>query len=81
MHSLVVPRMTEVANPVIAFPESPPDAFRQRRIDRRDHLGIPLRPIRYRLVVRRPRQPGYLASANNRQTMLLGQDPDCFAFG
>lgn len=31
--------------------------------------------------MRRPRQPGYLASAPYRQTLFLGHDPDHLALG
>src|SRR5882762_2934441 len=73
--------MPQVAYPVVAFPESPSSTFLQCRVNRLDHRRIPRCPTHPRPVVRRPRQPGNLASTQYRQTFLLGHHPDRLALG
>lgn len=50
-------------------------------VQRLDHLTVARPSVCLRPVVRRPREPGCLASALHRDPVLLGHDPDCFARG
>jgi len=59
VHSLVIPRVSEISHPVIALPEPPARPLRQRGIERSDDRRIACGLIRSRLVVRRPRQPDF----------------------
>src|ERR1700758_1796083 len=81
MHALMVPRSPLIAHPVVALPESPALFLDYDRLQRRDDLAVSRRPIDAQLVVRRPRQPGYLASSHNRQSVSLDHDPDRLALG
>ena len=69
------------AQPVMAFPKAPPLLFSDYRLQRCNYLRIADHGVDPRPVVRRPRQPGCLASANDWQTVLLGHDADRFALG
>src|SRR4029077_11387301 len=81
MDPLVVPTVPQRPQPVVALPESREQAVSQHGIERRDQLAIAHPALHPRPVVRRPRQPGYLASANDRQSMFLDHDADRPALG
>src|SRR5579862_8720010 len=77
----MVPDIALCPQAVITFPEAPPLLLDHDRLQRHDDLTVPRCPIDPRPVVRRPRQPGCLASSNDRQTVLLGHDPDRVSLG
>src|SRR5690606_36127 len=81
VHPLVVPRLAHLAQPIEALPEPPAQLLRDDLVQRFDHLAVARSSICFRSVVRRPREPGCLASALHRDPVLLGHDPDRFALG
>ena len=76
-----VNRQFQASRPVVAFPESPARVFSNDRLERRNELDVSRHLIHARLVKRRPRQPGCLAGASDRDAVLLGHDPDGLAPG
>ena len=55
----------------MALPEAPTLLLDHDGLQRRNDLPIAFCPIQPRLVIRRPRQPGYLASLDDRQTVVF----------
>jgi hypothetical protein len=66
---------------IVTLPEAPALLVDNDRLQGGDHLGIARHAIDARLVVRRPRQPGNLASSNDRQIVFRSHDPDHLTLG
>lgn len=77
----VVPAVAQCPQSIVAFPESPARVFSDDRLERFNELDVSRHLIHARLVKRRPRQPGCLAGASDRDAVLLGHDPDGLAPG
>src|SRR5581483_593400 len=76
MHMLVIPRTLERPQPMKELPEAPARLHRHKFGQRRDHRRVATTSRRWRLIVRRAREPHDAAGVRHRELMRLHQGVD-----